>query len=95
MAAALLTDESKDVLDGEPGYADRLDHGQVLVVLAVLSLQVGDGVEGHADGGHDDEGDGDYADHLRNGIQVPSFLRNNSSFFSYAPWRQRMCGASP
>lgn len=60
--------QPQHVLDSEPSDADGLDHGQVRVVggltILVCASQRGQGVDGHANGGDDDEGDGDDADDL-------------------------------
>jgi len=62
--------EAEGVLEGEPGDADRLHHGEVRVVLdarggVVVDLQLGERVEGQGDSGKNDEQDRNDGDHLK------------------------------
>jgi len=64
------TREPKQVLDGEPGDADGLDHCQLWVVLRVSILADDadrrNGVDGHGGGRNDDEADRDDTHDLKN-----------------------------
>ena len=77
----MYTCEPEDVLDGEPGDADGLDHGQVDVVgglarLLVHSLQVGQRVQRHPDRRRDDERDRDQAHDLKRNKRVSCSARS-------------------
>ena len=64
----MLTCESEQVFDSEPGYTDSLDERKLGIVdglaLQIPVLNRRDRVQGHANGGDDNKCDGYHRDHL-------------------------------